>query len=198
MLLRVKLLRRAVSTTVSRLSASSLPPDVDPVTGLCSGGLVRVAPCESEAKGFGAFATSVLEPDQEIGRYAGELITLGELLARYGGGGEDEYEQANAQAAWAAERQARGVTVTGQYVYNVGACPETRRIKLLDAEDPLHAHWTRFINHSERRPNLSAVSEFANGVPLVKFIVKQPIAPGSELLFDYGDGFGVDVLDFED
>jgi hypothetical protein len=42
------------------------------------------------------------------------------------------------------------------------------------------------------------VSEFANGVPLVKFIVKQPIAPGSELLFDYGDGFGVDVLDFED
>ena len=59
--------------------------------------------------------------------YAGERLTLGQLLARYGAGGVDteyEYEAANWQAAWAAERAQRGVGVTGTYVFNALSCEE--------------------------------------------------------------------------
>ena len=34
------------------------------------------------------------------------------------------------------------------------------------------------------------------GTPIIRFIVSRPIAPGDELLFDYGDGFELDVLGF--
>ena len=148
---------------------------------------------------------------------------------RYGAGGFDspyEYDAANKQAAWVAERHARGVGVTGQYVFNAGSCPETGRARLLDAEDPMHANWTRFINHSARRPNLaveygradggdSGGSDDARGgtsstegsppstasadaMPIVRFVVSQRIDEGEEMLFDYGEGFELDVLDFED
>ena len=44
--------------------------------------------------------------------------------------------------------------VTGTYVFNAGQCPRTRRIVLYDAEDPLLANWTRFLNHSVAHANL--------------------------------------------
>ena len=145
---------------------------------------------------------------------------------RYGAGGFDspyEYEAANKQAAWAAGRHARGVGVTGQYVFNAGPCPQTGRAVLLDAEDPMHANWTRFLNHSARRPNLAVEYGRADGgdscdarggtsltegglpstasadaMPMVRFVVSRRIAEGEEMLFDYGEGFELDVLDFED
>eukprot|EP00966_Prymnesium_polylepis_P325740 7381694-Prymnesium_polylepis.1 len=143
-----------------------------------------------------------MSPPHEVGRYAGEVLTLGDMLERYFGGGSAEspegYLSANRQAAWAAERQARGVGVTAQYLFNAGRCNQLRKDLLVDAEDPAHANWTRFINHSARQPNLTVESEVVEGTPIVRFIVSRPIAPGDELLFDYGDGFELDVLDFED
>ena len=108
-------------------------------------------------------------------------------------GAPTEYEAANAQAAWAAERASRGVGVSGQYIFNAGSCPTTRRALLLDAEDPRHANWTRFLNHSVLRANLEverpeadagAAAAAAVGVPRVRFVVARPIAAGEELLFD--------------
>ena len=177
------------SSSSAGLSATPLPADVDAATGLCAAGNVRIAKCSSESKGFGAFAVNPLEPGIEVGRYQGEALTFGELMARYGGGGEShlEYEAANWQAAWVADRQKRGVGVTGTYVFNAGSCPTTNRIILVDAEDPQFSNWTRFINHSARQPNLEALYEVEagtageRGTPVVRFVVLRAVAAGDEV-----------------
>lgn len=191
-------------------------PDVDAATGLCAAGLVRIARCPTDKKGFGAFAAQPIETGRELGVYAGEVISLAGLLERYGDAGgvdsPDEWESANRQAMWVAERMSRGVGVSGMYVFSAGEDPSTGRDVLIDGEDPVHANWTRFINHSGRRSNLSVTREVVPaendddgggsgrkmGKPFVRFIAQQPIADGEELLFDYADGFDLqDVLDFE-
>jgi hypothetical protein len=194
-------------TTSSLNSALPLTSDVDRQTGITACGHVHIAPCEAASKGLGAFAAHPIQPPFEIGRYKGEILTLSDLINRYGAGGideEDEFETANRQAAWLAEREARGVGVTGNYLFNVGKCPHTKRTILVDAEDHAHANWTRFINHSAKRANLVAEREVATdpngvrGVPIVRFVVSSPVETGEELLFDYGDGFDVDLMGFED
>jgi hypothetical protein len=118
-------------------------------------------------------------------------------------------EAANEQARWAAERQARGVGMSGQYVFSVGDCPATRKRVLLDAEDPATANWTRFLNHSSAKPNLTVFVEVLPpvsasdgatqlGTPVVRFVTSETVPKGSELLFDYADGFDLDVLGFEE
>ena len=72
----VALLRPWYARLASSQRLSQLPADVD-ATGLCAGGLVKIAPC---SYGLGAFATAALRPRLEIGTYAGEVLTLGELL----------------------------------------------------------------------------------------------------------------------
>ena len=201
---------RSITHSLSRhactLPLAVFPADVDASTGMCADGRVRIT--SSPSKGWGAFAVQPLLPDTEVGHYAGEVLSLGDVFERYFGGGGSESPQAVEEAeqhlAWVAERQARGVGVTGAYIFNAGRCPHTFRDVLLDGEDPAHANWTRFINHSARRPNLSVTSEVVpntnktrtRGTPVVQFIVSSPIAPGEELLFDYGDGFDLDVLGF--
>ena len=198
-------LARRLYATAARLPAEQLPPDVHPSTGLCADGRVRIAHA-SEMKGLGAFAVAAIEANEEVGCYAGELLTFGQLLSRYGdagGEGPGEYEAANAQAAWIAERTCRGVGVTGQYIFNAATCPKTRRTLLLDAEDPAQSNWTRFLNHSARRPNLLVARNGGGGdggesIPLVRFVAARSIAPGEELTFDYGEGVELEVLDFEE
>mmetsp|Transcript_15546 Transcript_15546/g.40181 ORF Transcript_15546/g.40181 Transcript_15546/m.40181 type:complete len:169 (+) Transcript_15546:149-655(+) len=154
LLLQVARVRCAHCTPA--LPSALLSPDVDSITGLCADGMVRIGWCSSQRKGLGAFAARHLKARAELGLYTGEILTFGDLLARYGAGGVDspfEYESANKQAAWMAEREARGVGVTGQYVFNAGPCPTSRRDVLVDAEDPSVANWTRYINHSPN-PNL--------------------------------------------
>ena len=191
-----------------------LTPDVNHTTGLCANGAVRIGTCAAEQKGLGAFAVRTLPPGLEIGCYAGETITLADMITRYGGGGGDadspfEYDAANEQAAWVAERERRGVGVTGQYLFNAGQCPRTKRSVLVDAEDPQSgANWTRFINHSVKRANLSVDYEVVArtddedaarvGTPVIRFVVSEAIAVGDELLFDYGDGFDIEIMDFVD
>ena len=192
-----------------RLSSSLLrrTPDVD-AHGLCAGGLVRIAEVAGSSKGLGAFAAAPLAGGLEIGRYAGEVITLGEMLTRYGGLGSDaadEYEASNAQAEWIAERRTHGIGVTGTYIFNAGQCPVRRRDVLIDGEDLRVSNWTRYLNHSTT-PNLDVSYEVLPpeqshrlGTPVVRFITRRPIAAGGELLFDYGDGLNVsDLLGFED
>ena len=137
-----------------------LPSDVCPDTGLCAGGLVKIA-C-SPGKGHGAFAARHIEASHEIGRYCGELLYYErDKEARYGfKRGLVRDDDVAWQDSWSRERQARGVSVSGAYVFGVGRCPESGRQVFLDAEDPAHANWTRFINHEAHEPNLTAVVEF--------------------------------------
>ena len=143
-----------------------LTSDVDPTTGLCAGGLVRIAP--SHGKGHGAFATQRLEPPLEVGQYVGELLLYeSDKEARYGlsNSGLIAANVLAWQHEWSQERQGRGVSVTGGYVLTVGRCPSSGRQLFLDAEDPAVANWTRFVNHSARSPNLRLVREFASAAP---------------------------------
>ena len=208
-------MRRSLVGAVRRLSSLPpglpLPPDVDKITGICAAGDVIIKPCANPEKGCGAFATVDGQTTASCSRaIRNEIITLGQLLSRYGdAGGVDsafEYEAANKQAAWTQERQSRGVGVTGTYVFNAGEHPTTGRDILLDAEDPLHSNWTRFLNHSAKHANLTVerevpISPSQNAIsPIVRFVVSRDIAAGDELLFDYGlGGFDiVDVLGFEE
>ena len=45
---------------------------------------------------------------------------------------------------------------------HVGCCPTQGYDVYLDAEDPAHANWTRFINHCARTPNLALHCEFTS------------------------------------
>ena len=165
------------------LARGPLPPDVDPSTGLCASGLVRIA--EAAGKGLGAFAARTLEPRSELGQYRGELLTLQAYRARYGDTEGETWRRRTADAEWhgqwSAERRCRGIGTTGQYVFKLAG----NEPMFLDAEDPAEANWTRYINHSAD-PNLAAV----RGATSVRFVVQQrPIAPGTELTFSYGPGF---------
>ena len=79
---------------------------------------MRIAP--SHGKGHGAFAAQRLEPPLEVGQYVGELLLYeSDKEARYGVGNSG-LVAANAlawQHEWSQERQGRGVSVTGGYVY---------------------------------------------------------------------------------
>ena len=162
--------RQASSRTRGLFSPTPAEPlltsDVDPTTGLCAGGLVRIGP--SHGKGHGAFATQRLEPPLEVGQYIGELLLYeSDKEARYGisNSGLVAASALAWQREWSQERQGRGVSVTGGYVLTVGRCPSSGRQLLLDAEDPARANWTRFVNHSARSPNLRLVREFASAAP---------------------------------
>merc|ERR1711920_947509 len=89
---------------------------------------------------------------------------------------------------WAASRRARGVTMTGNYVFRV-----TRNV-YIDAEDVLKATWTRYLNHNPN-PNV-AVKCLPKGMdnkPRVWFVALRDIGVGEELEFDYGPGYMWDV-----
>lgn len=193
-------LRLASSTTNSPpLPASHLlPPDVEPLTGLCADGLVRIMPCAANPdKGLGAFAEKKLSAGLELGEYRGEVLTMAEYFFRYEGA--SGYEEANRRAQWMQDRTARGIGISGQYVLMAGTSATTGKALLLDAEDVGFASWTRFINHSERDPNLEMLlptepieeleddKEGATVTPLVRLLARRDIEPGEELTFNYGE-----------
>ena len=125
-------------------------------------------------------STTVCE-DCVVGEYCGELLTLTDYRARYGtteGSAWRPPDDNEWHAQWSAQRRSRGVGCTGQYVLKL-----TSDV-YLDAEDPLHANWTRFINHSDS-PNLVV----ERGARSAHFIVQQNAAPGDELTFSYSRGY---------
>jgi len=188
------------------MMASPFTADVDIVTGVCSNGRVRIAP--SPGKGLGAFAVQALSPvaasggeelvrgEHQIGEYRGEVYTLNGLQMRYGRGGAIATEDKVWHDEWSRERRARGVSITGGYVFIVAdALDPWSEVLYVDAEDPKHATWTRYINHSAKQPNLMVRS--SNGLSdartTLRLVVSRQIEAGDELLIDYGPGY-----DFED
>ena len=116
-----------------------------------------------------------MEPSFEVGQYCGELLhSESEKQARYGlDKGLIPRADWEAQRAWSQERQDRGVSVTGAYVFVAGKNPVTGRQMYVDGEHPGHANWTRFVNHSASDPNIEVVTDF---VP-VQAATPQPDAP---------------------
>ena len=88
--------RRCISRALSALSTplplEQLPPDVNPESGLCAEGFVRIGACSTPSKGLGAYAAAALASDVEVGRYHGEILSLGDLMERYWGGGAESPE----------------------------------------------------------------------------------------------------------
>ena len=122
---------------------------------------IRVA--AAGAKGLGVFATRHMAAQAVVGEYHGERLTAALHDARYG----------------------EHVEALGEYVFRVSADI------LIDAEDPMLAGWTRYLNHDDAAPNL-AVRTLASGhggQPRVWFVSTRNIDPGEELLFHYGDTF---------
>lgn len=195
--------RSSAATAAGAATTALFTSDVDPDTGLCADGRVRIG--DSPGKGLGAFAVCALSPrtpsngealvrgEHQIGEYRGEVYNLGGLQARYGKGGVVAPDDASYQAEWSARRQARGVGVTGSYVFTVSdALDPWSEVLYVDAEDPEHALWTRYINHSSERPNL--VVRSSNGLSdartTLRIVIARQIEAGEELLFDYGPGYG--------
>ena len=56
----------------------------------------------------------------------------------------------------------------------------------LDAEDPEHANWTRFINHEARAPNLAAIVDFECSKPHEAPLPRGAVAWGVGLLATLG------------
>ena len=195
--------KMCVTQTEGSPAATPLTPDVNPATGLCADGRVRIG--DSPGKGLGAFAVCALSPrtpsngsalvrgEHQIGEYRGEVYILDGLQARYGKGGMVSADDAPWQQEWSARRQARGVGVTGSYVFTISdALDPWSEVLYVDAEDPEQALWTRYINHSSERPNLLVRS--SNGLSdartTLRIVVARQIEAGDELLFDYGPGYG--------
>lgn len=218
---------RGSSSWFSSISRATPPltRDVDPTTSICADGQVRIGP--SPGKGLGAFATALIEPsDDEIVRYGGEIYRgMRELHLRYGKDGVTAPGPAHFRLAqgwsreqdvewyerWKNERRDRGVSVTGQYVFNAGIDHATGFVTMVDAEDFDHADttWARFINHCSREPNLVVTCELVDpvtgkrasddfrrshtgalSVPAVRLFVSRVIQPGEELLYSYGGSMG--------
>ena len=202
--------------SLASFSPHPLPPDVNPTSGMCADDLVCIQVCGNPAKGLGAFAARHIDAGTIVGHYMGEAISLSEMYFRYEGASRmdtpDEYEEANRRARWMHDRQERGVSITGTYILQAGKT-SAGRIVLLDAEDPATANWTRYINHSAKRPNLevvfpdraTALDEMASdesardgaggasGASAVRFVALRSIEAGEELLFNYGEDFDTDV-----
>jgi hypothetical protein len=185
--------------------------DVSVATGLCADGRVRIG--QAAGKGLGAFAVVELSPDQpslateglvrgehQIGEYRGEVYTLDEMRARYGTAGEHAAGDLEWREQWSAARRARGVSVSGRYVFMVSdALDPWSEVLYVDAEDPEHARWTRYINHSSERPNITVRS--SNGLSdartTLRLIVSRHIAIGEELLMDYGPAYEFEAAPVE-
>ena len=195
---------RQPTVTRCRIACTLRPPprftaDVNAATGLCADGRVRI--CASAGKGLGAFAMVALSPnvasssdglvrgEHQLGEYRGEVYNQEGMQARYG---TDGAADAGWREQWRASREARGVGVTGSYIFTVSdALDPWAELLYVDAEDSAHALWTRYVNHSAQRPNVAARS--SNGLSdartTLRIVVISEIAAGEELLIDYGHGF---------
>ena len=114
-----------------------------------------------------------------LGVFATRPIPAGTLVERYGGdyGMVEEFKAAGS---------------SGKYAWQVADG------WTIDAEDPKRSNWARYINHSVGRENCLAVPTDLPAILLrtplpspyaVWFETTRDIAPGEELLYDYGAAY---------
>mmetsp|Transcript_45980 Transcript_45980/g.103866 ORF Transcript_45980/g.103866 Transcript_45980/m.103866 type:complete len:395 (-) Transcript_45980:322-1506(-) len=152
---------------------------------------------DAGAKGLGAFATKAYTEGETVGDYEGEWLGLRDLDVRYPHTapllkpGDPPRPTANlADIEWRNDRMRRGVGLSGDYIFGAG------ENIFVDGEDIEKSNWGRFINHApelEKDPacNLRCKTLASDmfGKPRVWFVAIRDIAPGEELLFDYGDTY---------
>ena len=125
----------------------------------------------SPGKGQGVFALREIPAGRLLGRYTGQLLTLRE----------------------ADEALAAGDT-SGDYFYLLKKENSLLEPMILDAEGDEQS-WCRFVNHSKRRANCDLleveepIGPFTLPLDIVVMVSTRTIAPGSELLFDYGSDY---------
>jgi hypothetical protein len=171
-------------TTVSAL-AQPTPPRLQSLawqTAAAAG----IAIQETDSMGWGAYATVPIANGTLLGEYAGELITDYESQTRYRG--EHTPWRTSCDDAWAASRAARGQSVSGSYLFDMGHGVS------VDAEDTDVSSWCRFMNHapaSSHACNVRPSNYKRNGVAIHKprFFAIREIAAGEELKYNYGDGY---------
>jgi hypothetical protein len=157
--------------TVPPTASEALTLDLD-ADGTCAFAGIQVR--SAGAKGRGAFALGGFPAGTLVGDYIGEVIDDAELARRY----------TTRDPAWEAARLARGATATGDYVLAYGEG------LYVDAEDPAHSNWCRYINHArDANLDLKTLPKGVGGRPRAWFVTNRDIAAGEELSFDYGDTY---------
>ena len=89
-----------------------LTPDLDEHTGINEAAGIQVRP--SPGKGLGVFARRRFSANEVLGDYYGETLTAHQVDILYGKG-----PQTASERQWVEARRARGVTLTGSYVFKV-------------------------------------------------------------------------------
>ena len=113
------------------------------------------------SKGMGVFAQRKLVEGELIGRYKG-VITSDDVFDNGASTGEYAFALANG--------------------------------RVVDGGDPRRSNWLRFLNHSIRRANCESVDAWEEGegpLGLAAIVIRasRDIAPGEELLFNYGGDY---------
>lgn len=140
--------------------------------------------------GYGAFACERIEEGVCPCDYIGEILSARDVSARY----NRVALPTMSDRAWRADRELRGVTTTGNYLFAIADKPGKEPNAFIDAEDPWKSNWARFINHapeSKYQCNLRCRSLPCDmyGNPRVWFVAIRDIEVGEELLYDYGDEY---------
>lgn len=139
---------------------------------------VRIGP--SPGKGFGVFATRRLVSFEKVGDYVGERLSQRDVDVRYR---PQSSADTAADTAWRQSRERRGVGCTGRFLFKIADH------LFVDSEDPSFATWTRYLNHGEPNLRVKSLEKGYDGKPRVWFVATCDIAPGEELLWDYGEDY---------
>ncbi|KAI2494932.1 hypothetical protein MHU86_19577 [Fragilaria crotonensis] len=165
--------------------------------------------------GWGAMTLIRIPCGAWVGEYTGELLTRDQVFVRYWN--TDHYKNTNEDddddgnddnhddgwlenmkqlqqddIEWIESRIQRNQGLSGDYLFDVGDD------YFLDGEDSDVSGWCRFINHAEQgcygcNLETRCSREVWNGQcivpPRLWFVAQREIAPGEELLFDYGDNY---------
>lgn len=170
-------MQASAASALLMAASNKFTPDLNH-NGVCSVAGIGIGP--SPGKGLGAFALRSFPTHFTVGEYTGETMTGQQHKNRYSANGTPSAED----EGWALYRRARGVTVSGDYVFKVSDNV------FIDAEDPEQSNWTRYINHSSE-PNLAVkvLPKGIDGKPRIWFVALRDIKNGEELCFDYGESY---------
>jgi SET domain-containing protein len=139
-------------------------------------------------KGLGAFSTIPIIAGAWVGEYHSEVLTRRQVEARYW----KTKKRQVADRRWIKSRKQRNQGLSGDYLFDMGDDI------FLDAEDVDVSGWCRFMNHApSARCNVETrctrQTWNGNGTasvdPRLWYVALCDIAPGEELLYDYGDSY---------